>query len=244
MKHGIKILGLTLLAAIGTMAVTATAANAEGSIFVNGAEAGTTETSVEGEVTSASFKFVVPGLSTTIQCKKGTGNFAGGNLGLTKGHLHGLLLVLAEECTAVGSALCKIYPTEADRTNKTNAGKIHSHVLILFLKFAGATVFTFAQAILPGEPATISNFYFTKGEGCLLTPNNPITGTAGAKTPEGTTELTEHEVNDLSIADEEALAKEGMTIGTLDGKEPVEVVEGTAKGHLTGANAGKKFSIK
>jgi len=244
MRHGIKILGLTLMAAIGMMAVAATAANAEGSIFVNGAEAGTTETSVQGEVTSASFKLVIPGLGITIQCKKGTGNFAGGNLGLTKGHLHGLLLVLSEECSAVGSALCKIYPTEADRTSKTNAGKIHSHVLFLFLKFAGATVFTFAQPILPGEPALISSFFFTKGEGCVLPSNNLITGTAGGKTPEGTTELTEHEVNDLSIADEEALAKEEMSIGMLEGKERVEVVESTAKGHLTGANAGKKFSIK
>jgi len=244
MKHGIKILGLTLLAAIGMMAVTAAAANAEGSLFINGAEAGTTETSAEGEVTSASGKFVVPGLKITIECKKGTGNAAGGNLGLTKGHLHGLLLILAEECVAVGSALCKVYPTEADRTNKTNAGKIHIHALILFLKFSGATVFTFAQPILPGEPALISSFFFTKGEGCLLTPNNPITGTTGGKTPEGTTELTEHSLNDLSTADEEALAAEGMKIGLFDGKEPAELVEGNAKGHLTGTHAGEKFSVK
>lgn len=116
-KHGIKVFGLSLLAALGLMALTATGAQAgeytvEGKTFTSKAIASET---VSGG-TSETSKILVPGLSLTIECKKGK---VSGSI-LLGGVTH--LTTLLEECSVEGNKLCKTYETKAKMETGSEPG--------------------------------------------------------------------------------------------------------------------------
>jgi hypothetical protein len=180
----------------------------------------------------------VPGLGITFECQKGSAAASGGNLTVA----HGLILATFEECVVVGNKFCKVYPTAADRTAKTNVGKIPAHALFLWLtRLTGPVDHWQLKPILPN--GLFTQIFLTKGEGCTLPPENTVTGETAGKIPSPTTEATEHEIQDITPAEEATLAAAGMKLGLLYGAEPSELEGTNIKGHLTGANAGKPFSV-
>jgi hypothetical protein len=239
MRHTVKLLGLALLAAVSVMALTAVAAQAEGELFVNKVKVGSSETAIEGTGTAGKGKLKVPGLGITFECEKGSAAASGGNLTVA----HGLILVTFEECKVAGNSFCKVYPTAADRTAKTNVGKIPAHALFLWLKrLAGPIDHWLLKPILPS--GFFTQIFLTKSaEGCTLPPENTVTGETAGKIPSPTTEATEHEIQDITSAEEATLTAEGMKVGLFYGAEPSELEGTNVKGKLTGTNLGKPFSV-
>ena len=113
--HGLKILGLSLLAVLGLMAVSAAGAQAEGKFLIEGKDVSTLPLKTELVTgTAAAGKLLVPGLALTIECTLGDidGTLEAEGMALVK--------VLFLGCKVEGNKFCKVYPTEADRNAKTN----------------------------------------------------------------------------------------------------------------------------
>lgn len=236
MKHGLKALGLALLAAISVMALTAAGAQASNAMIIEGSEktAETTEVKLEG--TSTAGKLLVPAIGLELEC--GNSEIEGAGKNITEEsllHFHGTIHILFHLCIVIGNKFCKVYPTATDRTNKTNAGLLLIKVLWLF-RTSGTSHYFLAQQIGASPITTI--FLSKSTEGCTLPPENTVTGSAAYKIDNPTTEAVEHEVLDITPAEESTL---GVSLSY--GANPASLDEGTAKGHLVGTFLGKKFSV-
>lgn len=234
-----KALWLTLLIVIGLLAAFATNASAEGKLRVEGKVLPTGE-EVELAGEGGTYKSLVPGLSLTLECKKILVTATAANLNIVGiEHAHGSGHALAHECVIVGNKFCTIYPTAADRTAKTNAGLILASGLALetlHKNKEGVIHHYLVLTPLKGSSAFSTTFY--GGSLCTLPSETVISGTAAVKLGDVLTELTEHELGDLTETEEAELG-----VHLFYGNEPLIPDEGTGKGHLIGKFLGKKFSL-
>jgi hypothetical protein len=227
MRKGIKILGLSLVAALSMMAVTAAGAQAAGELKVNGAVLGA---GLEAEIsgTGAEGQLLVPGLGLTILCTSGLILIKVGNLA---NMAHGTAHVLYHGCHVVGDKFCKIYPTHLDRLMKTNAGLILATGLGLVI-VNGGRHFAVASA------ASFTNILYTEEEGCTLPSETEVGGSAGFRIDTPTTESTSHQVLDINSTEEGEIG-----VSLLYGEEPSTIDGGNATGSLVGTYAGLNFSL-
>ncbi len=259
MRHAMKVMGLTLLVAIGMMAMTAVIAHAEemkeGSLRVEGKTLTFGEEAEAAATKSTPGKLVVPKLKIKIKCEETlvSGNIGNYILNAKKEkelglHLHAKLLLLFHKCTVEeGGANCTIYPTVADLIAGTNAGLIHASLLALWLVRLPNGLDHIRVEGNNGlgngiSPNTIAVWYYG-GPKCTLAEETEVKGVGALMVPNATTEAKEHTIEDISLAEEEALKKAGMTdIGLKYGNEPAELEGGSATGGLIGALAGLNFS--
>jgi len=241
MRHGpqgIKILGLSLLAAISVMAVSAAAAQAahfaiEGTPLAAGDSETVAGTGVEGEL-------LVPGIGLNINC---TSSAFTGTL-LPAGAADAS--VLFSGCTVLGNKFCKIYENEANMNAKTNAGNIlatgtgelhlHEGQHYLIVKGVGA------------EEIFTTVYFNTAAEGCNLGGlSMVIKGLTALVLPTGLTNLVNQTIAPLTAADD--LLLNGSAAGQLNlklifkfGNEPARLDGGEiTNAHLTGKRVGQKW---
>lgn len=145
-KHGLKVLSLSIMAALGLVAFSVSAAQAahlyrENGVTITGLKNVTGIVDVLG-------KLEIPKLKSEIDCNKfkvtsgvilGNGHADGSNVG------HGELLY--EECKGFSGLLgetltlqanCKLFETQAERNADTNSGNIVAKALFLFQLHSGA----------------------------------------------------------------------------------------------------------
>jgi hypothetical protein len=201
-RNGLKVLGLALSAAISMMAVTAAAAQA-GEFRLGAktfAEEKIASESVTGTVGAGTL--LVPGLKLNILCASGdiisATIFAGGT---------SLASILLLGCKVEGNNFCKIYPTEADRNAKTNAGDLialgKGSLVLMRLKETDP----FSHYLLIEEDARpFTGVWFSKAaEGCVLNSDESVLGFMVAKLPDALTSQKTHEVVPLTQFETEEL---------------------------------------
>lgn len=232
MKYVIRALGLSFLAAISVMAVTAVAAHAANQLVIE-TKVETAETALEA--TGGKGKLLVPSLSLELECTSSEIEGKGKNNSEGRVDYHILIHILYHGCNVVGNKFCKVYPTAADRTAKTNAGLLLAHILILIIT-SGSN--RYAKATQVGA-APFSTIFMTKStEGCTLPAENAVTGSTAFKIDTPETESLDHEFLDITVAEETTLGVE-LQLGAV----PALLDEGNAKGKLVGIFLGKKFSF-
>jgi len=232
-RHGIKILGLSLLAALGLMAI-ASSAQASNFLILE------TEGGVTKEVGTASGSTAVAGKlllenGLTIVCNAAEANATLEAAGMAKATVN------FSTCSVEGNKFCKVYPTKADMTAKTNAGKLVGtglgtlilHETSHFLDVEGL-----------GVNKTFSTIFTnTAAEGCTLPLENEVTGLDVLALPNALTHSVNQVIRGLTPAEETLLATLGIKRALKYGNEgakldPAEVTNV----HLTGASdVGKKF---
>ncbi len=239
-RRGAKILGLALLAALCAMALTAVAAQAAGELKVEGKTlAESEEATLEG--TGGKGKLLEPSLGVEIECTSAAAKVKGKNV-KSMGHFHGTVHVLFAGCKVVGNSFCKIYPTEADRTAKTNVELILASALVLVktvaLEGGVSDYLVLAEQLLGTPRPPLTTLYLTKAGGCTLGANKTLTGTAAFKVLSANTEAKEHTLGDITEKEEKEL---GVSLSF--GAEPVTLDEGNTTGHLAEPFLNKAFSL-
>ncbi len=258
MRHAVRVVGLTLLAAIGMM--TAAVAHAEemkeGSLRVEGKTL-TFGEEAEWEATkSAPGKLIVPKLKIKIKCIE---TVVGGSISNyilnAKGekelglHTHGKFLALFHKCTVEeGGANCTIYPTRADLEAKTNAGLIHASALALWLvRLTGALDHIRIEGtngLGNGQHANTFAVWYYGGLKCTLGEEAEVNGVGALMFSNATSQAREHTIEDITLGEEEALKNASMTdIGLKYNSEPTELEGGSATGSLIGVLADELFSL-
>lgn len=224
--HGIKILGLSLLAALGLLTVTAAAAQAgefrvEKSTF---ASKGIMSETFQG--TAGKTQFSVSWLGFEISCSGAelSGTISQGGSTSAKAKFN--------ECQVVGNKFCKIYPTSSDRTAKTNAGQIPIQGNGELLLHAGSHYVKF-----PSQQFTV--LFMTIGGGCTLPAEMIAAGSAAVKFSSALSELVEQPFAAATGA-ESALLKVSVTCGG----EPAEILGSSGTVKLSGANTGKTWGLE
>ncbi len=156
-KHGLKALGLTFLAALALMAITAPGASATAGKFLVG---GVTNlnASATGEIDTLGV-LDVPAINLEIDCTAFT--VENGTILAEAGIGHAKLLY--KSCLAYGTSPslsllsgCEIYPTAADRTAGTNKGDITAEALLLVLLHTGASG---SKTVVKAEPKEGSELF-------------------------------------------------------------------------------------
>ncbi len=224
-RRGIKVLGLSLLAALGLMAFTAAAAQAgefklEGSTFT---EKGLASETVQGTI--AEGEFLLPGISTTLRC---TGGTLSGTV-LLGGVVHASALFSG--CEILGSAVCKPFETKAKmETNLTaDKGFIAASSLAELVLMGG-------QHYLLVSSTNFTTIYMPKI--CASPLENVVGGTFVLAIPQALTPSVSQTVNTIPQAELESLwpldiLKCGTSGAWFDG--------GSASVTLSGANKGKQW---
>jgi hypothetical protein len=168
-KHGLKVLGLGLLAAVGLMAFSATAAQAvwlESGATITGLKNATGEVDLLGV-------FDVPERNVEIDCaafKVKKGEILG------NGHANGSNIahveLLYESCTVNGispltaDTPCEVYETQVDRENSTNPGNLLAKGLATIIDMGG-TKYVEVEGTLEAEEV----FARIWSRNCLALPN-------------------------------------------------------------------------
>ncbi len=231
-RHGIKVLGLSLLAALGLMAFAASAqASGEFLVEVGGVKKTFTEHGISSESvtgTIAEGELLVPGL-LTINCTGGT--FTGTLL--LGGTVHANLLYSG--CSVLGNAFCKPFETHAKMLTNLAAdrGFISASGLGL-LELMGSKHYLLVEST---EAAAFSTIYLTPAAaGCALPLESKVFGSTVLELPTALTMLLTQTVKTIPQAELESLwpsdiLKYGNQNAWLDG--------GTASVVLAGALADK-----
>lgn len=233
-RQGIKILGLSLLTALGLMAVTASAAHAASGDFTLKGQTFTSLSITEKTVlgTAAAGELLVPGIGLAIGCTGGT--FSGS--ALAGGVVHGTILFSG--CIVLGSdKFCKTYETEANHIAKTNPGNLTAGGLGLILLHKGEHYVVFL-----GHPFST---VWINGTGCTLPLNNTVSGTVAFKLPSALTVggavvqpienvPNENELHALGLLLNPTLLGLGyLHLGLFYGNEPAHVDDGNATADLS-----------
>lgn len=228
MKRGIKIFGLTLLAVLSVMAVTAVGAQAEGEFRVEGKVLKEGEEAVL-EGSGGASKFTVPSLGLTIECSSVLLEAHVTNIPFI--HAHSKHHWMRHFCFVEGfEEACTIYPTEEDLTKKTFGGLLLSLNLFLIGLFGGSHYWLYKL---------VETFYFG-GEECPLAELvGELKGESAVKFGSATTEATSHTMEDVTAKEEKEMGLTGLTFNG----EPAELSGGNTTVKLVGALAGKKFSL-
>jgi len=243
-RHGIKILGLSLLAALSVLAVTAAAAQAGEFTLTNGSPETTgtfTTKAVASETvagTAGAGTLLVPTV-VTINCTSGDVTSATVLLG---GTAHATLLALG--CTVEGAVkTCLVYPTKADMEAKTNAGDITASGLGLLILMGTAPVkhyLLLEEKEVGGVKTPFTTVYFSP-EPCTLPLENVITGSTVLELPGALTQSVNQELKTIPQATLESLFPSDKL---AFGGHPAWLDGATAQAHLTGANLNKKWGAE
>lgn len=257
-RHGIKVLGLLLIAALGLMAFTAAAAQAgefkigektvenekkekEQVLDKTFTAAGLSSESVSGTVGAG--KLLVPGLKLTFLC---TGGTASGTV-LLGGTVHATILFSG--CSVEGNTFCKTYETKekmkthllADRGFIAASGLGEIVLMSKTKNEKGEEVAPFSHYILVSSGATpFSTIYLSSTtEGCTLPLEEPVTGSTVFFAPNALKPLVNQTLSTMTQAELEALfpsdvLKYGNQTAWLD-------EGGTTNAALSGANIGKAW---
>lgn len=230
-RHGIKVLGLSLIAALGLMAFMAAAAQAgefkvEGSTFTSKA---ISSESVSGSVGAG--KLLVPGLALTFKC---TGGTASGTV-LLGGTVHATILFSG--CEVEGNKFCKIYETKAKMETELEADR----GFIVASGLGEIVLMEGKHYILVSSGATpFSTIYLTRStKGCTLPLEEPVSGSTVFFAPNALTMLKEQTLSTMTQTELEKLfsadvLKYGNQTAWLD-------EGGTTNAAFTGANKGKTW---
>jgi hypothetical protein len=225
MKRSIKMLGLTVMAALSVMAFSAVTAqgaelNVAGSLL-----AGTAE--LEG-VTGKGNLLVSP-LGLNIECTGGTA--VSKDTSNSGGEAHGTATVKFTGCVVVKSEkTCLLYPSSEAREKKVETGTLLASGKLR----AASTEYLLAEE--NGKP--FSTVFMSKGL-CTLPPENTVTGSAALKVDAGTTEAKSHTVLDVTSAEEATLK-----VALKYGNETAELDGNTGTVSLLGSLLNKEFSLK
>lgn len=236
-RHGIKVLGLSLIAALGLMAFTAAAAQAGEFSLTNGTPEttgtftakGVASESIEGSV--ALGELLVPGLGISFHCTGG--NITGTVLlkdASSKAIAHANILYTG--CTVKGNKFCQVYETHANMLAETNVGNIAASGL-------GELILMGGQHYLLVESASFATLYLlTSAKGCTLPLENAVNGSTVLFIPNALTQSQNQTLIPLTQAELETLFPNhklfyGTQAAWLDG--------GTATVALSGVNKGKKW---
>jgi hypothetical protein len=235
-RHGIKVLGLSLIAALGLMAFMASAAQAGEFKVTNGSPETTgtfTAKGIASETVSgtvAEGKLLVPGLPLTIKC---TGGNASGTV-LLGGVVHATILFTG--CFAEGAeGTCKPYETKA--LMEENAAGPRGNILASGL---GEIILMEGKHYILVESAKetpFSTIYWQRL--CSQPLETKIFGSTVFFAPNALTQLVNQTLSTIPQAELETLfPNDKLFYGTqaawLDGG-------GTTNAALTGANVGKKW---
>jgi hypothetical protein len=233
-RHGTKVLGLLLIAALALMAFTAAAAQAgefrvEGKTFATHKLASET---VSGNV--AEGELLVPGL-LTVNCTGGTFTgtaFAGGNASAT---------ILYSGCTVLGNKFC--FPFEDKAKMEGNLAENKG-----FIKASGTgkLVLMGTSHYLLVESTEFATIYLTKStSGCTLPLENKVSGSTVLELPGALANTVNQEIKTIAQATLESLfeaAKGENKVNTLlYGNQLAWLDGGTAQAALSGALKGKTW---
>jgi hypothetical protein len=259
MRHGIKILGLALVAALSLMAVTAVAAQAETekNVFLVGGSQFAENTMESASGTGAAGKLKASN-GLEIECESSAalaGTLPEGTFienikdegGVLRGH--GKIKVLYHGCKVVGNKFCTIYPTQKDLEGKTNAGHITATALFLLLlrsKIHFLWLLGLPIKNAKGEIEEEFTSVFYGGELCTLPTPTKITGHTAAALPTALTQGVNQTIEAVTPAEEKEIveADKTMTVTLFYGKETATLSGGAVKdAHLTGGNKGKTWGV-
>jgi hypothetical protein len=224
-RHGIKLLGLSLIAALGLVAFTAAAAQA-GEYKIEGknlTEKGIASESVSGTIAKGSL--LVPGLFFTITCTSGA--FSGTIL--LGGVAHASILFSGCEASSV----CKPFETKAKMETNLTADKG-----FIVASGLGELVLMGEKHYLLVSSTGFTTIYWPKL--CPLTLETIISGSTVFLAPNALTQLVNQTLSTIpkaeleSLFPGETLAYQGAQLGWLD-------EGGTTSAALTGANVGKTW---
>ncbi len=224
-RKGIKILGVTLLAALGLMAISVSAAQASGEFLVNGAKFTALEsfagTGAKGELLTEG------GLKLNCTASTVTGminhNDQVGKVDAT---------VLFSGCSVLENKFCTVYPD----AEESKAGHITAKVLGE-LGLHAEQHFVSLQA-LSGAFTTI----FFVGAACTLPEEVEVTGKTALLLPTALVDSVNQKLTTVSLAEEKLLLGANSL---FYGNEQAHLIEGEVKDlHLTGKEAGKTWGAK
>jgi hypothetical protein len=223
-----KVLGLSLLAVLGVMAVTAVAAQA-GEFRVNKstfAASGITSETFGGKVGESTFS--VAWLGFEIKCASAalSGTASKGGSASVQANFVG--------CAVVGNKFCKIYPTKTDMEVKTNAGEIRISGQGEILLHGGNHYVKFPQQ-------TFTTLYIGSPKaGCTLQQEMEAAGSAAVKLPSALSELVEQPFAAVAGKVESAL----LEVSVRCAGEPAEILGSEGSLSLSGANKGKTWGLE
>jgi hypothetical protein len=222
-QQAVKLLGISLLAALGLVVTIAPAAQA-GNFRIEGGQLGEGK-SAEMQGSIGASQFAVWGIGLQIKCESGhlEGKIISG------GKLSAKIVLLA--CTVVGSKFCKLYPTAADMEAETNAGQITSASAGEMHLHSGAYYAKFASENF--------NTVYIGGAACTLPEEMVASGSVAMAIPEATTEMVTRSYADISSETEALL---GVNIACAGESASILGSSGTLS--LVGAHAGKKWSYQ
>jgi hypothetical protein len=161
-KHGIRALGLSLLAAIGLMAVGAAGASGETGRLLILNEGKTVLSELDatfGAEVDLLSVLHAPAINLEIHCTSFTVNegkyLVSDHVGHIKLLITGCALYQLSPLTALSG--CEVYETALDRTHLKNPGNIIAEALLLILKHNGASG---SQVVIRAEPpASLNNAF-------------------------------------------------------------------------------------
>jgi hypothetical protein len=234
-RRSIRILGLSLLTALGLVAVTAGAAQAANGHFTLESPAKTfteleiAEKNVLG--TNGEGKLLVPGLGLTFKCTGGS--FSG--TALQSGIAHGT--VLFSGCTVEGSPNCKLYPTALDHEMLTNEKHLAAAALGLVLLHGGEHFIVFQSGATP-----FSTIY-THGATCLLPLEDTVSGSVAFRIPNALTPSVSQSLQNTGVSgslhaiqlllNSTLLGLGYSHLGLNYGSEPAHIDGGAVSAHLS-----------
>jgi hypothetical protein len=230
-KHGLKALGLTFFAALALMAISAPGASAieTGKLLILNA-AKTVLTELHASFT-ASIDLLgvlhVPVINLEIHCTTLTTH---NGLYLTAGEPQvAHVTLLYSGCTLYQLsplsllAGCEVYPTAADRTAGTNAGKIYAEVLLTVLKGG-------AKPLLRAKPKVAGgNFAHLFFKNCPIGATALISGGLTLLAHDGpTNHLVKHLFEEATGTNKKDQLKYGLNDANILGSIWVELTGGHA----------------
>ncbi|HEV7399052.1 MAG TPA: hypothetical protein VGN84_02160 [Solirubrobacterales bacterium] len=238
-RHGIKILGLALLAAVSVMAVTAASAMATGEYKLEAktfTAAGLAKESVAG--TGGLGILLVPAIKLELHC---TGADVTSSTVLLGGVAHATVLFLG--CTVLKNSFCHVYPTkaEAEKDSGTGLGDITASGLGL-LRLHGSPVVHYLEVEGPEGGTKPFTTIFFGGAECTLPIENKVTGKTAFKLPGALTPAVNQTLESINEATGTLLGvqlKFGLNNAFIHGG--TFATPTTASVHLSGANVGKTW---
>lgn len=214
-RKGIKILGLSLMAALSVMALTAAASQAATEFNLAG-KTFTLDGTASEDVLGLGGLGILLTVESGIEFHCNDAHIKGTILLGGTVHIHILFLECTVGAKGTKNKFCTTYPSSADRTAKTNGGDILAEGL-------GEVINHNGTYYVKASSATFSTIFLTKGSGCTLPSENAVSGSAALKAPLATTESLNHTVETITAAERTLLG-----VQLEYGKEKAHLAEGSS----------------
>lgn len=244
MRNITRVFGMTLVVALGVLAVSAAMA-----------QAGSMEVNVEGTLltremtfvgTAGASKLLVPSQTALeIACTGATVTASAKNLST---EVVGTMKATFKGCTYPNTSNCHIYPTAADETSKTRAGEIDAEGAVKVALDGSQNLFIFVEGV--GVSKRLALVFNAQDGGCTIPLKVELKGNLALKIPNNTGQATtlalSHEVTDATAAEETALGTAlGVTMALKYGANAAELDAGTSTDlHLTGEHNDLKYKLE